>query len=411
MSAEPAARRLPGAVFPAVPGFLAIGRGAKVCRGIPVASIPQHPSVRAAATRVRHSGVVSTLTRPFITQNERSSLAPRLLHVNQRQAVFKKLSMFCALVALVYAAAAGCAGESASPVEPRPICSVAISPASLSFGNEGGPGNVAVTAPQGCSWTAAAPNWITLTSGSSGSGPGTVAYSVAANSGSESRNGQLSIGGQTHTVAQDGREPTTCSYQIAPDNAVHNKDAASGTFAVAAPASCGWTAVSNVPWLTVVIGAQGSGNGTVAYAVARNLETTERSGAISAGGRSFAVRQTGDAGACAYAVTPVAFQPCMPRATLNATLTTQASCPWTVTSDSAWLGLASSASGTGSDVISMIYSDNYDAPRAGTVMVRWPTPTAGQNIHVAQAGCVYAVSRTEIGIAAAGGTAAFDVIQ
>ena len=59
----------------------------------------------------------------------------------------------------------------------------------------------------------------------------------------------------------------------------------------------------------------------------------------------------------------------------------------------------------------MTYTDNYDAPRAGTVMVRWPTPTAGQNIHVAQAGCVYAVSRPDVTVAAAGGTASFDVLQ
>ena len=59
----------------------------------------------------------------------------------------------------------------------------------------------------------------------------------------------------------------------------------------------------------------------------------------------------------------------------------------------------------------MRYSDNYDAPRSGIVMMRWPTPTAGQNIHVAQAGCVYAVSRSDISIAATGGVATFDVIQ
>jgi hypothetical protein len=326
--------------------------------------------------------------------------------------VFKKLSMFWALIALVSAAATGCGGDNESPVEPTPICSVTISPATLSFGSGGGSGTVTVTAPQGCPWTAAAaPTWITVTSGSSGSSAGTVGYSVAANTGSESRTSTLSIGGQTHTVVQDGRAPTTCSYQIAPGNAVYNKDAASGTFAVTAPASCAWTAVSNASWLTVVAGAQGSGNGTVGYAVARNIDTAERSGVITAAGQSFAVRQTGDAGACAYAVTPVAFQPCMPRGTLNATLTTQASCPWTVTSDSAWLAVASSASGSGSSAISMTYSDNYDAPRAGTVMVRWPTPTEGQNIHVTQAGCLYAVSRTEISMAAAGGLASFDVIQ
>ena len=44
-------------------------------------------------------------------------------------------------------------------------------------------------------------------------------------------------------------------------------------------------------------------------------------------------------------------------------------------------------------------------------MVRWPTPTAGQNIRVAQAGCRYGVSRTAIGIVAAGGSSSFDVVQ
>ncbi len=326
--------------------------------------------------------------------------------------MFKRALMFCALLALVYAAGPGCARDDDSPTEPSPVCSFVIAPANLSFGNQGGTGNVSVTTAQGCIWTATgAPAWITVTAGGTGSGPGTVTYTVAANSASTSRNSTLTIGGQTHTVTQDGVAPTVCTYQISPETAVYNKDAAPGTFAVTAPASCTWTAVSDASWLTITTEAQGSGNGTVAYAVARNLDTAERSGAITVGGRTFSVKQSGDAGACGYTVAPVAFQPCMPAGTLNATLTTQASCRWTVTSDSAWLGVASSASGTGPATISMTYSDNYDAPRSGIVMVRWPTPTEGQNIHVAQAGCVYAVSRTDISIGAAGGSAMFDVIQ
>jgi hypothetical protein len=44
-------------------------------------------------------------------------------------------------------------------------------------------------------------------------------------------------------------------------------------------------------------------------------------------------------------------------------------------------------------------------------MVRWPTPTAGQNIRVAQAGCLYAVSRSAFSFASNGGSGTFDVIQ
>jgi hypothetical protein len=44
-------------------------------------------------------------------------------------------------------------------------------------------------------------------------------------------------------------------------------------------------------------------------------------------------------------------------------------------------------------------------------MVRWPTPTAGQNVRIAQAGCTYAVSRSAIDVTAAATSGTFDVIQ
>src|SRR6476661_10560781 len=59
----------------------------------------------------------------------------------------------------------------------------------------------------------------------------------------------------------------------------------------------------------------------------------------------------------------------------------------------------------------MAFPDNYDAPRDGIVMVRWPTPTAGQNIRVTQAGCLYAVSRSAFSFTASGGSGTFDVFQ
>ena len=92
-------------------------------------------------------------------------------------------------------------------------------------------------------------------------------------------------------------------------------------------------------------------------------------------------------------------------------VTTQATCSWTVTANTSWLGIPSGGSGTGAGAITITYSDNYDAPREGVVMVRWPTPTAGQNIRVTQAGCRYAVTRDTFTIVAAGGAGTFDVIQ
>ena len=61
---------------------------------------------------------------------------------------------------------------------------------------------VAVTAGDGCEWTASSnAAWITVTAGASGSGNGTVAFSVAPNPGA-ARTGTISIAGHTFTVNQ-----------------------------------------------------------------------------------------------------------------------------------------------------------------------------------------------------------------
>ena len=44
-------------------------------------------------------------------------------------------------------------------------------------------------------------------------------------------------------------------------------------------------------------------------------------------------------------------------------------------------------------------------------MVRWPTPTAGQNVRVSQAGCRYGVSKSAISFTSAGGSSSFEVLQ
>ena len=83
-----------------------------------------------------------------------------------------------------------------------------ISPASNTFGPQGGSGSVNVTAGPNCSWTAfptsGSEGWIGISSGASGTGNGTVSYSVAANASTSTRTGTLTIAGQIFTVTQDG---------------------------------------------------------------------------------------------------------------------------------------------------------------------------------------------------------------
>ena len=89
-------------------------------------------------------------------------------------------------------------------------CTFSIAPTSESFPASGGTGSLAVMAPDGCMWTASSnDSWITITSGESGSGNGTVEYSVAANPGASSRTGTMTIAGQTFTVTQAGTAPVS----------------------------------------------------------------------------------------------------------------------------------------------------------------------------------------------------------
>ncbi|MCW5978220.1 MAG: hypothetical protein KIT09_09095 [Bryobacteraceae bacterium] len=89
-------------------------------------------------------------------------------------------------------------------------CSYTISPAEASLGFPGGSGSVTVTAPSGCPWTAASnAAWAQITSGASGSGNGTVNYSVQANSGSGPRQATITIAGRSHQVTQAGATGTS----------------------------------------------------------------------------------------------------------------------------------------------------------------------------------------------------------
>jgi len=96
------------------------------------------------------------------------------------------------------------AGKTFTVNQSGTACSYSLSSSSQSFTSTGGTGTINVNATGGCFWSASSDvSWITITSGSSGSGNGTTGYSVSANTGRRSRTGTLTVGGQTFTVSQE----------------------------------------------------------------------------------------------------------------------------------------------------------------------------------------------------------------
>ena len=120
-----------------------------------------------------------------------------------------------------------------------PACTYTISPTSKSFTSAGGSGSVSVTAGAGCSRTATSnAAWVTITAGSSGTGNGTVSYTVASNTGTTSRTGTLTIAGKTFTITQAGAVVTgpTLSLLRLGLSTVAGCKSVTGTVTLSAPA-------------------------------------------------------------------------------------------------------------------------------------------------------------------------------
>ena len=259
-------------------------------------------------------------------------------------------------------------------------CSPTLSASSGSVPPGGGTGTVGVTVAGGCAWTAVShAGWITVTSGTAGTGNGTVGFTAAANTTSTSRTGTLTIAGQTFAVTQGA---SSCTYSISPTS--RSVDAAAQTtFAsVSAGSGCPWTATSNAGWLTITSGASGTGAGTVAIGVGANTSTSARAGTVTIAGQTLTVSQ---AAACTYLVTPPAVA--APAGGLSGTLsvTTTTTCTWGVTGTvPSWLTIPTAArTGTGT-------LDFAVAPNTGTTARSVTLTVAGQTVTISQPAAITA---------------------
>ena len=82
------------------------------------------------------------------------------------------------------------------------LCSIGLTPTGVSVAAGGGSSTITITTSSACNWSAISNDgFIVLTSPSSGSGNGSLTFSVIANTGA-ARTGTITISGQTITVSQ-----------------------------------------------------------------------------------------------------------------------------------------------------------------------------------------------------------------
>jgi len=172
-------------------------------------------------------------------------------------------------------------------VDQGEACTFALSANSLSATAAGGPGTVNVTTGTQCAWAVSSnASWVTVTSPSNNTGSGTVAFTVAAETTGASRVGTLTIASQTFTVTQAG----ACVYTVKPLEFDTGAGDRMLKVEVKTQAGCAWEAISNVPWIQVVSGNPGSGDGEVGLAVAQN-DGEDRIGTATIAGQNVKVTQ------------------------------------------------------------------------------------------------------------------------
>jgi len=152
-------------------------------------------------------------------------------------------------------------------------CGYTLTPSSSSFGNAGGTGSFITYTGPSCSRTAtpSAGGWITITSGGTGTGNGTVGFTVAANTGA-ARNGTITISGsgpsQAYAIYQDAA--ATCTYSLTPTNVYFSSALAGGSSIISAGSGCSWTVSETNTWVTITSPLSGSSGGTLTYSLVSN---------------------------------------------------------------------------------------------------------------------------------------------
>ncbi len=259
-----------------------------------------------------------------------------------------------------------------------------ISPTSATANPAGDTGTISVSAQDSSlQWTATTTQaWITITSGASGAGSGSVQWSAAANTTNASRSGTISVtpsGGaaQVFSITQ-AAQVITGTITLTPPGVNAPTSASNGTIQVTSTnQALTWTAVSNNSWLTITQGASGTGNGSFQYSAAGNPTAAAQTGTITVTpangtGATLTVYQAG--GTLTISPMNATANPAGDTGTVSISAQ-DSSLQWTATKTGDWITITAGASGAGSGSVQWSAAPNTtNASRTGTISI---TPSGG----------------------------------
>jgi hypothetical protein len=252
--------------------------------------------------------------------------------------------------------------------------------------------------------------WLRVTSGSAGTGSGTVEVAWTENQDCDARTAVLRIasdeaenGSVEVTVTQAGGEPMALS--VTPETHQVGADGGAATFDVESTGcgTLGWhvAVTQGAQWLHVTSGGAGTGIGTVEVACDENQDCDARTAVLRIASDEAeneyveaSVTQAGGA-PMALSVTPATRQVSADgeTATFDLVNTGCGALDWEAATAEDWLAIQGAASGVGDGTVTVVCDVNpLDAPRTGIVRI---TATGAANspaeVTVVQEGCGHPV--------------------
>jgi hypothetical protein len=255
-----------------------------------------------------------------------------------------------------------------------------------------------VTASRECSWSAKPESpWVTLEGTAGGQGPGSFAFTVAANADPAARNGGIAVNEQRIGITQQG---APCQFTL---SSTQEQVAAAGeerTVGVrASSARCEWSARAEQPWIVIVAGGKGAGDGQVRFRVAA-VDGPARTGALSIAGHTVQIVQ---GSGCAVSVNPAAINLPPGGGAGQVSVQTAAGCSWSALPSADWIAVSPGA-GAGPATLTVSVPQYTGPARSGSVRV------GDQTVAIAQgSGCSVAVQPSSVAVPAAGGTSTVQV--
>jgi uncharacterized protein (TIGR03437 family) len=171
----------------------------------------------------------------------------------------------------------------------------------------------------------------------------------------------------------------------------------------AMPSGCQRAVSSNVSWITISFGQEGTGNGTAGYTVQPNATPSQRIGSISVAGQTFIVTQSS---VCLYTLTPGQTTVPVNGGTGMFTVTTTAGCAWAAQSSVDWVTVTAGTGGSGNGTVTFSVAANSDnVPRTTSITVG----NTGFIVSQPAAGCEFTIDPGTATFASEGGTGSIDV--